>query len=200
MHDRRESCRAQAGGGPGAPVRPTSASGGLPVRREEGALRLEQPELAPQAAAVAAEPAVRGDHAVARDDDGDAVGAVGGSDGARRSRRADLPSELRVGARLAEGDAQQRVPHAALERTARVLQRQVERAPAAGEVLVQLGGEAVDQRAVARHERPGEAPAQRVQLRLDHAPVGVLEQDEGLVGGAGDERSHRRLEPGEPDE
>src|SRR5674476_961185 len=64
------------------------------------ALELEQAQLAPQAAAVAAEAATGGDHAVAGDDDGEAVGAVGATDGARRAGRAELAGELRVGARL----------------------------------------------------------------------------------------------------
>ena len=167
---------------------------------EDAALRLEQPELAPQAAAVAAQAAAGRDHAVTRDDDGDAVGAVGAADGAGRAGHAELARELGVGARLPVGDTQQRLPHSLLERAAGVGQRQVERLPAPGEVLVQLGAQAVEQRTAARRERAGEAPAHGVELGLEHAPVRVLEQDDRLVRGAGDQGADRRLQPGEPDE
>jgi len=43
---------------------------------------LEQPTLAVEAAAEACQVAARTDHAVAGDDDGDGVPAVGGADGA----------------------------------------------------------------------------------------------------------------------
>ena len=122
------------------------------------------------------------------------------ADCARRARRADVAGELGVGARLAVGDAPQGVPDAALEGAPRVLQRQVEGAPAAGEVLVQLRAQRREERALAGGERAAEPPAQRLQLRLHHAPVGVLEQTQRVVGRAGDERADRRLEPGEADE
>ena len=120
--------------------------------------------------------------------------------GSRRARRADVARELGVGARLAVGDAPQGVPDAPLEGAAGVLEREVEGAPAPGEVLVQLRAQACEQRAVAGGERAAEAPAQRVELRLHHPPVGVLEQAQRPVGRAGDERADRRLQPGQADE
>ena len=47
---------------------------------------------------------------------------------------------------------------------------------------------------------PAEPPPQGVELALHHAPVGVLEQADGVVGRAGDEGADRGLQPGQADE
>ena len=61
-----------------------------------------------------AERAMRADDAVARDDDGDVVGAARAADRARRG--VQQARELAVRARLADRDAGERVPDAAAER------------------------------------------------------------------------------------
>src|SRR5438128_12338423 len=59
-------------------------------------LVLKQPLLAPQPAAIAAKVAVGANHAMTRDDDGQAVAAIGSTDGAHGARVADLLGELQV--------------------------------------------------------------------------------------------------------
>ena len=54
----------------------------------------QQPRLAVQAAAVAGERAARADNAMARDHDGDGVGAVGAPDRTDRFRVSEPPREI----------------------------------------------------------------------------------------------------------
>src|ERR1700686_4050352 len=103
-----------------------------------GALMLEQPALALDAAAIAGQRAVGTDDAVAGYDDADRVGAVGEADGPHRPRPADTPRELAIGDRRAARDVAQRAPHRALERRAGGLHRHiVDGREIAGEIGVQ---------------------------------------------------------------
>ena len=75
---------------------------------------------------------------MAGDDDRDLVLAVDAADGADRARGSDAPRHVGVGARLAVRDLAQCVPRRELERGSALLQRQIELAARAGEVLAQL--------------------------------------------------------------
>src|SRR3954451_13544273 len=99
-------------------------------------LVIEQRALGLQPARVARQRAVGADHAVARVDDRDRVAAVGAPD--RAGDAAELTGQLAVGDRLAVRDLAQARPDGALEGGAVLGQRQVERGPLAGEVLVEL--------------------------------------------------------------
>src|SRR6185436_8175627 len=86
----------------------------------------QQPLLPRDSTAVARERAVRADDAVAGDDQRDGVRPIRGADRAHRVRPADLLRDVRVRAGLSELDAEQRVPHRALELGTARLERQVE--------------------------------------------------------------------------
>ena len=78
-------------------------------------LVVQQPFLPPQPAPVPGQAAIRPDHPVARDYDGDPIVAICPSDRPHRPRRADQPRLLHVAPGLGEGDFPERVPDAALE-------------------------------------------------------------------------------------
>ena len=78
------------------------------------------------------------DDSVAGQDDADRVLAVGSPDGSGLVRVPEEPRLLAVRGRLAVGDGGQGAPGLHLERGAVKVERQVERAPPAGEVLAQL--------------------------------------------------------------
>src|SRR5947209_822584 len=105
---------------------------------EDVALQVEQPALAVDAAAVPGQLAVAADDAVAGNDDGDRVLAVGQPDGAAGFGVADPLGQLAVGDGLAVGNVCKCLPYPPLEQRAGRRQRQLEgRAPAV-EVLVEL--------------------------------------------------------------
>src|SRR3954447_17477749 len=106
------------------------------AQRRYPLLVIEQGALGVQAAGIAGQGAVRADHAVTWGDDRDRVAAVGAADRAGNAR--ELAGELAVGDRLAVRDLAQARPDGALEGGAVLGQRQVERGPLAGEVLVEL--------------------------------------------------------------
>ena len=116
---------------------------------------IEQPLLPPPAAAVAAERTVGPDDAVAGNDDGDLVLAVDAADGADGAGRSDAARHVGVRPRLAVWDLAERLPRGELERRAALLQRQVEVAPRAGEVLAQLLRRAAQDRMVAGDDDAG---------------------------------------------
>src|SRR5690606_24096875 len=90
------------------------------------ALDLQQPLLAPQPAAVTAELAVLVHDAVAGDEDGDAVLAVGGADRTAGAGATDRSGQIVIRTSLAVGDVEQRGPDRALEIRAGIRQRQRE--------------------------------------------------------------------------
>ena len=108
------------------------------------ALDREQQALALQAAGVAAQAAGAGEHAVARDDDRDRVGAQRAAGGAKGGRRAGGDRHVLVRARGAERDPRALLQHAAAKALARQrpVQRQVEVLAAPVEVLVELAADA----------------------------------------------------------
>src|SRR5438128_3691904 len=112
-------------------------SGGL-GERQQGSLVLEEPALAIQAAAETRELAARADHAVAGDDDGDRVPAVGRADCAGGADVAQATRQLSVAHGRAVRDGAQGAPHPPLKRRAGRVQGPVERRPGPGEVLRQL--------------------------------------------------------------
>src|SRR5258708_9199456 len=102
------------------------------------ALQVEERPLAGQPATVAGQLAVAADDAVAGDDDGDRVAAIGGTNCAARGGRAELGCDLAVGDGVAVGNAAEHVPYPALGRSAVEPQRHVELGERAGEVGVEL--------------------------------------------------------------
>ena len=78
-------------------------------------LQVQQPAFAPQSAAVAAELAAFVHHAVAWNDDGDAVETVGASDGANRGAIAEGDRDVLIRARFSIGDFEKLGPHALFE-------------------------------------------------------------------------------------
>src|SRR5256885_2804545 len=99
---------------------------------------LQQPALAVDAATEAGKLAVRTDDAVTRNDDGDGVLAVGGTDGAGGSQVAQAARDVAVAARHPVGNRAQLLPHPQLERSAARVERQIEAGASAGEVLGEL--------------------------------------------------------------
>src|SRR3989441_3356454 len=112
-------------------------TGGL-GEREQRSLVLEEPAFAIQAAAETRELAARADHAVAGDDDGDRVPAVGRTDCAGGADVAQATRQLAVAHGRAVRDGAQGAPHAPLKRRAGRVQGKVERRTGPGEVLRQL--------------------------------------------------------------
>src|ERR1700687_5732568 len=98
-----------------ATVRRRLTGGG--ARQEHGltALQVEELLFQRESAAVTAERAVGGNHAMAGHDDGDGIVVVGRTDGAEGLRPADGARLVGVGAGLAVGNLQKRVPAAHLE-------------------------------------------------------------------------------------
>src|SRR5690606_1501745 len=102
------------------------------------ALQGQQLALDRQAAAVTGEAAVRADDAMAGNDHRDGVAAIRKTDGAHGVGIAESPRDLAVAHRAAIGNLAQRIPHALLEGRAFGCQRQVELAPLAAEIFLQL--------------------------------------------------------------
>ena len=75
----------------------------------------EQPALAIESPAIAGQRSVCADHPMAGNDDGDGIGAIGETDGARGRGAADLGGQSAVADAVPGRDAAQRVPDRALE-------------------------------------------------------------------------------------
>src|SRR5437879_5632469 len=112
-------------------------------RNDVRALETQQSGLHGETARKAGERAVRSDHAMARRDDRDRIAAVRGADGAHGRGMPDLIGDLRVAARLAERNREQRVPHLLLERGPDEIELEIEDLAPAREILreLALGGE-----------------------------------------------------------
>src|SRR5205814_2893576 len=102
------------------------------------AFEREQPVFDAESRGIAADRAVAGNHAVARDQDRQRVTAVGLAYSARRVRLADVSRHVAVRAHAAERNRKQRLPYAPLKRRAVRRQRQIEFAALAGKVLAEL--------------------------------------------------------------
>src|SRR5215510_9070781 len=81
-------------------------------------LVIEQPTFVRLSTAVAGKATVRADHAMARDDDCDAVVAVGAPHGTRRAGSSNARRDLMVRNGVAERNSQELAPDALLERRA----------------------------------------------------------------------------------
>src|SRR5438552_907819 len=105
----------------------------------ERALELEEEALHLGSAAIVSDVPPGPDNAVARDDDRNRVGAAGRPRRANGASVAGEGRDLRVGERLAEADLAELIQHPAVERAVREphVDLQVERSPAAREVLVE---------------------------------------------------------------
>src|SRR5690606_9520031 len=153
----------------------------------------EQPTLARHPAAVAAKLAVRVHDAVARDHDGELVGAVGLRYCPERCRLAYALRQLPVRDRRAGRYAPQLVPHGALEVAAERLQRRVEGRAAPGEVLGELSLDAIYHRGAAWHDGcPGLKPP---QLGLQASPLDELQEEQRLLVGYGEHGTQGAVEP-----
>ncbi len=98
----------------------------------------QEPAFAPQAAGISGEGAVAADNAVAGNDDGQFVFAVGGAYGPDAFRVADAVRQLQVRDGMAERDVQELLPYGLLEVGTGLLQGQLESFTFAGKVFVEL--------------------------------------------------------------
>ena len=98
----------------------------------------EQPSFPLHACREAGERAIGADDAVAGDDDGKRVTAIGGADGASLVCPAEPPGLLAVGHRAAEGDRAKDLPGGALERRAGRIEGKIKGCPQASEICLQL--------------------------------------------------------------
>ena len=98
----------------------------------------QQPLLARQAAAVTRQGAVRTDHAMTRQDDGDRIAAIGEPDRARSAGIAEISRQLAIAPSLAVRNLAQRRPDSLLKRRTMKLERQVKLATCGREIFAQL--------------------------------------------------------------
>src|ERR1700751_2701834 len=88
-----------------------------------------------EAAAVPAERAVRSDHAVTRQNDGDRVSVVGHAHRTKGLRLADRPCDIRIRARFAGWGFEQGMPATQLKRGSAQVERKAEFTAFAGKVV-----------------------------------------------------------------
>src|SRR5579884_3753985 len=108
------------------------------IQRRLRGLQSEEARLHLQSARESGELAGRADYAVARRNNGNGIPADGGAHGAHRFGLLDLPGDLRVAARFAEGNGQQRLPDFFLEIRSLEIEFERERVSFSSEVAVQL--------------------------------------------------------------
>jgi len=101
-------------------------------------LVLEQPLLAPQAATVASQGAVRADDAMAGHDDAQTIVAVGAADRAYCGRVSDRSRDLGVRASRSRRNRLESAPYFALKSRAEDLDRRLEAQIASGEIRLEL--------------------------------------------------------------
>src|SRR5438067_3325299 len=172
----------------------TSPVGRLPRdatdSREQRAFVTQEPFLAPQTAAVAAQRPVGGDHAVTRNHQRNGVVAVRRSHRSRRARASDPLREGAVGSRPPRRDGAQRRPDLALEGSAGAFGRHaLEGGDAAGEV----SPERIDHERWSRALRESRPRKRALELRaelglrlveLERAQAGIVRrEDEAPHGG-----------------
>jgi hypothetical protein len=107
---------------------------------EQVALELELAARALECAAVASECSIGSNHAMAGEHDRKRIVAHHRSDGACGARGARGFRELAVACRLAVGNARERAENAARELAHIEIERELEDAAIAGEVLLELSG------------------------------------------------------------
>jgi len=140
-----------------------------------GAFEMQERFFSPQQPTVAAELSVLVDHAVAGDENRNAIETVCVTDSALRAGRVDRSGEIFIRPGLAERDAQQLAPDALLERRPRRRQRKRERPQRSGKICVQLVAQPVEMRRLAGNDGTVESLANGFDLCRQHAPVGELE-------------------------
>src|SRR5687768_9172634 len=158
-------------------------------------LVVEQPFLAPQAAAVAAEGAVGANDAVAGDDEAKHVRPIGTAHGALGVGDAELPGHPAVRARFASGDGAQEVPGPALEFRSDRREGKVELQILAREIISKLNAEAVEMWMLAGDDVGPKATAQDGQLAFECAAVGEFEQAQTFIAGDREHGPEGRVDP-----
>lgn len=147
---------------------------------------VEEILFAPQSAAVSTEGSVASDDAVAGDEDGDGVFAVGAAHGALGAGATDATGKLGIRSSGSAGDVPEGVPDAELEIRAAHVEGQGEIGSAAEEIPAQFPGEGIEVRVRAGGEHGAEAAAEQVHLSWKRATIGEFEQADSLLGGPGD--------------
>jgi hypothetical protein len=102
------------------------------IRRDPSAfsrLKLQKPSLSPKTSTIPCETAVTANHPVTRDDDADAIIAVGTSDGANRLWRPDSHGNIPVACGFSVRNSSQLFPHRLLEWCAIRVERNCELLP-----------------------------------------------------------------------
>ena len=140
-----------------------------------GAFEVQERFLSPQQPAVTPELSVLVDHAVAGDENRNAIQAVCMTDGPLRARRVDGSGEIFVRPGLSERDSQQLAPHALLERRPRRGKRKRELPQLSRKICVQLVAQPVEMRRLAGNDGTVESLANGFDLCRQHAAVGELE-------------------------
>src|SRR5262249_18423634 len=107
-------------------------------------LVIEQPFLAPQTAAVAAERAISANDAVARDDDADHVRSIRATNCPTRIFIAQTLCHPRIRTRLADWNRLQDLPRAQLKGRSDRSQRNFELQLLASEIILQLGTNTIE--------------------------------------------------------
>src|SRR5688500_10772846 len=165
------------------------------LRTTKIAFVIEQPLLAPAAAGVARELAVGADDAMARDDNGELVPAVGRSDGAHRCGGTDGLRDVTVRSRFAKGDRGEHPPDAMIERGPALQERKVERVARAGEILGELRRGRGEHRIAPRDDRRSKPLSHCRQLAFERPAVDEFEQRERLIRRHGEHGTEGRFDP-----
>ena len=163
------------------------------------ALVVEEPGLPIEAAAVPDQRSRRADHSMARHDDRDRVGAVGGADGTRGAGRPEGACDSSITRRLAWWNGPQRYPHPFLECGApHVEWNVVEVRARAREVRVEPRARADDGRCVAVSNLVRREPAAKSSLetRQPFFRSDELERAQAFTGIEREHVANRRREDG----
>ena len=154
-----------------------------------GLLKRQKVALAPKSATVSGQFSIRANHAVAGNDDGNAVIAIGAPDGPDGIGLSDAPGDFCVAAHFAVRNTAKLVPYAFLELGPGRLNRQVKLFQITIKVCIQLLLDCLHQRMVARQEYTPHALTQTLELTVEHASFGEFQQAQAMVGYAHDDRA-----------
>ena len=150
-------------------------------------LVLQQSSFDPLAKGEAGQRSICSDDAMTRDNHADRVRRVGPADGARAKRIPELPRELTIGSRFAEGNRTQSRPHALLKRRAAGRERKSEVVSVTGEIRVDLFSRHAGTRRIARESFGAETVAQVVEVAERRGKHGAC-----FVDGDGERAEARR--------
>ena len=166
-------------------------------RRRQRALELQQPALALDASAVAAEGSPAAQHAVTGDHDRHRVGAQRVACCSRATRAARVGCDLGVAEHAAVGDLRGNRQHAAPEGSHEPpVERQLEAAPAAAEVLLQLASHLI-QRPARLHDARRDATREPFQHRV-RALLGERHPHQSAACGGDNFHGVDKLRPAAP--